>query len=917
MTRHENGRLQIEFPDPAAIPTPSSVWGLMKQEDIEEGLLEILSADYEMAVKARKQLLEKLAPLVGFRPESLIRASAESNLQKIRKRIHSRDFEIYRDDVVCHWLIRCHREMLVDFLDACGIPHNDGFVADEYDESPSGESLVHGIRVIALRYPYRPVIIYLGYFYVWGTGFWEEIPPAYHISEDVLRALREKEATELGFAGKEADPDDAPKREGDDLPETSDRFTPLDNILIRSAVATAADDLGSLSIEELQELIEEAVRLNSARSHTVFHRGFYDALFTTATEYGSAAENDERRKWYLTGLLMGMLRRDKTAEILALLKQREGVFQDICDDETSRCGVMLLPRLFPILWECAENEMSFRLLRGQLPRLSEGARMRMAIDVSSNATALLRRGNAEISGNFLNLLDRLVKVEKNFSQEFRNYFIPRNDRRRAQVFMLRGELPAASRLLQPLLDIEDDELAAEAAGDLALVKGSFRSLQSLFPLMTPEDAKAKARALQVGKDYFLKSISKDGHGSSNARLCLGIVALFGNASNPAESSDQFSSALAGMMDRASLYEVGGIMGWTRILHVLSILENSDESGVFQVRAVLAEIRDKGEKYPSWILGKMLAAASVFDDRSFAAEIAELMLAQEGETAFDAIWESGLPLQIPELGAKYCDWMKRVEMSVNAKWLRCKNLLKFMLKEGMNEDAESILDELEVMAMRRSANADEFIKLLEDESNFFPAWGHSDAELCRINLADKHGRTEEARGLLINRFHDKRTGGNPTDLQEAEGILDWLKDLNEDDAQLEILGHLIRPDDNASAVPEDRLVCLQGSILFIGGNEIQAQYNASVINDVKKECPGVEIQFINPGWSSNWNKHLDDIRHRLPEVNAVVLSPLVRTQLGRSIRKECDDTKPWFPCTGRGKASIVRSIMNAARWMASK
>jgi hypothetical protein len=857
-------------------------------------------------------MIERLAPLVNSRPASLLKASPESNLQKLRRRIHSRDFEVFRDDVIRHWLIGSHRGILIDFLNASGIPQNNGFVAEGLDDIPSKDSMVNGIQGVIGRHPYKAVMIYLGYLIVWGGETWQNLLPAFHESERILQPPPDDVSERVDSIQNEVSSADQ-----EALPEASDRFTPLDNILIRSAVATAADEMGALLEPELEELIEEVIRLNSKKSRSVFHRGFFDALFSNKTEYGSAAENAERRMWYLTGLLMGMLRRNKTAEILSLIKQKKDVFKEICEDEHNRCGVMILPSLFPILWECAEYETAFALLKGQLPKMNEKNRLEMAIDVHEKASTLLRTGGAETSGNFFDLLNRLVSDEDDFRADFREYFLPRNNRRRAQVQMLRGEFPAASRLLQPLVDSPDESLSAEASADLALVKSSFRSFQSLYPMPTEDDAKAKARALVSAEEILHKAVSKETPGSANARICLGIVALFGSKNNAAAATIEFSSALAGIMERSSLYEVGGVLQWVKLLHVLSLLESADESGLFQVRTLLSEIRAGGERYPAWILRRMLAAASLFDDKSFAAEIAEVMLAQEGDVSFDEIWESGLPLQVPELGARYCQWMLSTQLSSKAKWPRCMQLLEFMLIHARLEDAAALLDAMEVIASKSREYADEFLEFLEDDGNYSPAWDHGDAELCRINLANKHGRIEDARAYLNNRFHDKRTTGNSRDLEEASGILEWLGDLNEDADVIQRLRKLLHAEEFDHCMDDQGIASLSGRILFVGGNETQAQYKGDVAREVKEFSPHLEIEFINPGWSSNWNQSLEDIRRRLPGVDALVLSPLVRTQLGRSIRKECDDEKPWFPCTGRGRASIVRSVMNAARWMASK
>jgi hypothetical protein len=110
---------------------------------------------------------------------------------------------------------------------------------------------------------------------------------------------------------------------------------------------------------------------------------------------------------------------------------------------------------------------------------------------------------------------------------------------------------------------------------------------------------------------------------------------------------------------------------------------------------------------------------------------------------------------------------------------------------------------------------------------------------------------------------------------------------------------------------------QVRILYIGGNETQERYIEPLKKDWRTSWPGLQAEFYLPGWDSGWDAHWDKIAPKIPTFSAVVLSPLVRTQFGRTVRRNCNENTPWFSCTGRGKASIKRSVENAANWALSK
>jgi hypothetical protein len=105
------------------------------------------------------------------------------------------------------------------------------------------------------------------------------------------------------------------------------------------------------------------------------------------------------------------------------------------------------------------------------------------------------------------------------------------------------------------------------------------------------------------------------------------------------------------------------------------------------------------------------------------------------------------------------------------------------------------------------------------------------------------------------------------------------------------------------------------VLFVGGNETQARHKDSLRAALgrRDDTSGarVELDFLHPGFNSNWDKTLADVRARGGRLDALVLMPLVRTELGRALRRLASELGiPWVPCTGRGYDSMERALQTA-------
>jgi hypothetical protein len=226
--------------------------------------------------------------------------------------------------------------------------------------------------------------------------------------------------------------------------------------------------------------------------------------------------------------------------------------------------------------------------------------------------------------------------------------------------------------------------------------------------------------------------------------------------------------------------------------------------------------------------------------------------------------------------------------------------------------------MEGLAVQGGQYRFDFLILLDNDSNYSPAWDLEDAIHAKIKLFELEGNFSEASALLRKRFFALRSSGDFARNREAKSVLERLRDLNADTSDIDQLAIQFLLEPNANNI--EKCPLRDGapvSVLYLGGNETQAAYEHEIRSELTREYPGLKIEFYYPGWDSNWNTHLDKVRQKIFYADVVVLNKLVRTQFGRNVRAICTSEKPWFACTGRGKQSLKRSIESAGLWVARR
>lgn len=77
-------------------------------------------------------------------------------------------------EVLQNWVLAVHREMLGDFLDECGIRHQEGLI-DDIPAQPARDKLDAAVDAICVKYPPTSVKVYLHLFQPQDAQAWPDL----------------------------------------------------------------------------------------------------------------------------------------------------------------------------------------------------------------------------------------------------------------------------------------------------------------------------------------------------------------------------------------------------------------------------------------------------------------------------------------------------------------------------------------------------------------------------------------------------------------------------------------------------------------------------------------------------------------------------------------------------------------------
>lgn len=688
-------------------------------------------------------------------------------------------------------------------------------------------------------------------------------------------------------------------------------FTPLDQLLIHTAVATATGEVGAPSPDVLAAIIDEALHLNTGRARSYFHAGFLEALVPDeALELAETGLNDERRLWLHFGRLSGWVRRgdqdrirelvvaepERTAAVVAHPRMGHSVTAAVItallghDDATAARLLDLRVAALP-----ADRE-PFLGWQPTLHAVHLRARELLAAGEVSTAEALWRAVLADPAGRW-RMLGQDLDVE----------------RRLVSCLRARNDFPAAAAELDRLADDGVDRSPAVRAAlvtERALVVARVAHLRHLRVPAGPAQAAQLVARLEAAEPHLREALGLDGR-EWRARYALGVLELLrsdlGRGDHYQDAATHLEVAVSAMADdeiaRAAGLEAEARFHWARA-QLAALIPGTDGPAAAQIRRVLEEgyrpaaehltdVLDALAAHGSAQLGMVLEAGlGVLDPAALVAHAGQLA-ARGDARGQELAWRLAQDSRLSTTD-------------------RCE-LLTTLARTAPPERASQAVEDLEELVVGLlDHDWDQRLADLAAEPAVREALGALDAELLRLEALRRLGAYEAVAQGLEALFH--RAVKQELGWLDATELLRAIEETGADPATVARLERVARASEagDGDAVAA-RLAAGPVRVVFLGGNETQARHRDDLEAALADRFGAgrVEVRWFLSGWGANWADTAEQVEAALDDADALVVMSFVRTLLGRRVRRAAGERGvPWVPCTGHGRESLRRALEHA-------
>ena len=852
----------------------------------------------------KNKAIKSFAQSLNFRPDTLKKLPIEVQASKLTQRMTSyfghQDWVIY----FAEFYLAHRNKIMTEFLDLLSIPHNNGGISRNDLEPIEIEPLVLATRKLKDNFTFSQIKHYFFVAHRVGTKVLENIILA-------LQVIQEEEPDDFSTPGIEPTANSIKSLE---IGLLLDDFTTLDRVLIDQIVAMVGAQEGCLDNAEVQDLIETVISLNTTRTRSYYLLGFLDGLQEGRPyQFDRPELNDERKGWYLAGLLVAKTRKQNQAELCSLLDKYSNEFSKTVQ-RAEGAGVTITNVCLDYLFEIQRFREAMQILKGQL--IMNTNAFNLAVRAYFRATHYWRNNQIDSALPILNLLlDRIPGMDVNEEQKIS--LVNMVYRRQGQCLQSQQHFEQARMIYQRILDRVEDDIAPKLYADLGLIEGGFRNLNRLRLPADLTERESMRSALAQGEMYYRKAIELSSEIAINANYALGLrdylvwADIEPSPQRRSQALAYIEQALIGI--RASseyaAYEEIGVFGHAQFMRVVLSMDALSPEDSYKLLSYWEAIPSRSGIFPPQDVKKLLLGAELISPH-IAAEIADSVWRMRNSAEALSIIDTSLPVILPHSTYLQQELLNEAQDESNPSAQRIEiwmHLVPTLIKMRQNDLAAEGLDSIEQL-IQESEKANAFLKWLGKSANFDPVWSQTDADWAQLRIARKLGKEKDFE-YLINELFFRHRDENP---MAAEQIAHLFEDWEIDPKHTKDLIKSLRMEKIGKSSPdlEERLKAGEAvEILFVGGNEIQAQYDTTIKGLIKKKWPGCKIIFEHTGWSSNWGRIADSLVQKGNKSDAMVIMPMMRTLLGRTLRSKA--TKPWIPCTRLGRDGILYSIQEAA------
>ncbi|MCP4835707.1 MAG: DUF2325 domain-containing protein [Phycisphaera sp.] len=692
-------------------------------------------------------------------------------------------------------------------------------------------------------------------------------------------------------------------------------FTPLDRLLIRSIVDGLQGQIGALRPDEIEDVVQEILDLNSSRIISRFHEGFLDSLQGRAITESRRGTNEDRECWYLVGYFMAKLRVMDGVEVFRLFEELPVAARRLLVGNDARPPSReLLPHLIRAAGEIGDVRFVIQAIGGR-PK----ADMQLFWSVLRWVETDLMASDLE---NVLAVGKAMEEwlMTAGFDPGEQSIGVLLCRKTRITAHRLRGEFAAVEHHFNLVAENPPPSSSVQLAsipGSLAMARLGIRDAADIGRNLSQDHAALSQRIRTHLPAEELDSVWR--HWPPTAVL-YAMPAVLGKASDPVEAISVLESTVESMtVGESSVWRDSGLLDLARICLGILELESGDESSSGRAIARVIDALKAGSSVDQVLMVKLLEAA-VMSNASETLRLATALLERTPREVLVNVDNE----ELCRRSEKYRKGVKhRLELGdLGITPLERMNILIRIGKGSMRADvpdtesARWALDEVAAMAQEDSEIAEQYASKLERDDFWKGVLSEEEADTLCLQLLDRIGAVGRFQGILLRRMN---AAVSDSKWNLARDLLDQWDEKKLDDSvvrsireRIEVLeqeAQLARRDPSA----EEKHLYRDLTVLFVGGNEMQRQYEESLELDFKKKFPGLELSFHFPGWSANWGPKAARVESELENANAMVLMPMIRTMFGRRVRADAGRHEvPWIACTGRGRASLERALLEGVR-----
>ena len=799
--------------------------------------------------------------------------------------------------------------MVTAFLDAMGVPHKDGEVAPSDPLDADDEVVRSAAEGIAKDHGLRATAIYLLVLRLWNA-------PAGEKGRLWLREVLEagtgaahRQPNEPAGTASQPKPEpgtDASAADRDD-PTRQLSFTTLDRLLILAAVDTAQGIEGALGEDELDDVVDELVKLNGRRHQSYFHAGFRDVLFDRALAEELPAENQTRLRWYWAGAIRGWARRKRWGRIVGELDRTPAV-RDL-GRGADAASAAAVHHVVEALGRCDRAADIAPFVK--VPALVQHPPL--FAKLLDAATELLRNGDA---GRALPIFELLIGAQPKLEERGaspRPRLLLDAHRRMAHCLRQLHEHARARKLLRQLLK-EDPEphIRAMVHADLGLMAAGFDGLGEVALPRREDELDGMLSRLAEGARHFQESVGVGTAYAAHGHYCLGVLALGRAVSDQAfvDSERHLQRARVHFSETAGSYP-GRLIERANLYFGIAKAQQLSSNKLAHAADVIVKALDAGARFPTYFVGQTAEAFGLADDKSDLRRVADAIIDDGDDDVLDELATCDAALEhCPALCGRLLARAGTKNRPGGARAADLRSALRGFLRRDDLEAAREALDGLEELARNRVA-VPEFLEVLGDRTRYQPAWDLDDATIALARCHEARGEFLDAVTVLRDLFYRL---ASPEGLGDAADLLRRIKSYGIDS---ELYSGLTRryealaeeADEDAPASEASRRTA-PVRVLVVGGAEQQVKAEAIARRRLEEDHPRIRARFIQTGWTGNWKRVMAEIEREMPKHDALVIVRFMRTDLGRHIRSRWSGG-PWRSCWSGGPGGIVDAVVRAA------